>query len=136
MTEILKAARTVASRSEDAAECRQLLEMLGLLTQLAPTPKRKPGRPPVHHGHGDHRTYGKGCRCGDCREAHRAFMAARRAAWASDPSAADRAGHGKMTTYRNYHCRCGPCTAANSAGVTAYRARRRERALAESGGAK
>jgi len=133
VTEVRKAARTVANRSRDAAECRGLLEMLGLLAELTPAaPKRKPGRPAVDHGHGDHRTYTKGCRCADCREAHRVHMAARRAVWATDPSAADRAGHGKKSTYRNYHCRCEPCTTANTADVTAYRARRRAR-MAEVG---
>lgn len=135
MTDVLKAARTVAGRSRDADDCRQLLAMLGILAELKPsTPKRR-GRPPVDHGHGDHRTYTKGCRCADCREAHRVHMVARRAALATDPAAADRAGHGNKSTYRNYHCRCQPCTTANTADVTAYRARRRERALAESGGA-
>ena len=36
MTEVRKAARTVANRSRDAAECRGLLEMLGLLAELTP----------------------------------------------------------------------------------------------------
>lgn len=99
------------------------------------TAKRKQGRPTVDHGHGDYRTYIKGCRCQECREAHRVRMIERRAVWANDPTAADRAGHGKKTTYRNYGCRCEPCTRANTADVNAYRARRREReALAETGG--
>ncbi len=85
--------------------------------------------------HGAHRRYLNGCRCGECREASRLYQAAWRAKKRSDPSSADRAGHGKATTYRAYGCRCGACRAANSADVAAYRARRRERAaLAESGG--
>lgn len=125
MTDFLKAALVVADRAVGAAECRGLLEMLGLLAELKPSAPKRRGRRPVDHGHGDHRTYTKGCRCDDCREAHRVHMVARRAAWATDPSAADRAGHGKKSTYRNYHCRCEPCTTANTADVTAYRARRR-----------
>lgn len=119
-----KAALAVAGQARDADDCRLLLDMLGI---APPRPKRRRGRPPVDHGHGDHRTYNKGCRCDACREAHRVHMVDRRAAWATDPSAADRAGHGKRSTYRNYHCRCEPCTTANTADVTAYRARRRTR---------
>ena len=121
-----EAALAVAAHSRDAADCRHLLAMLGL---TPPTPKRKPGRPTVDHGHGDHRTYAKGCRCDDCRDAHRARCANRREARAADPAAADRAGHGKASTYKNYGCRCEPCSRANTAVVTAYKARRRARAL-------
>lgn len=135
MTDYRKAALVVADRAVDADECRLLLDKLGILADLAPVAPKRRGRPPVDHGHGDYRTYTQGCRCDACREAHRVHMVDRRAAWAADPSAADRAGHGKKSTYRNYHCRCEPCTTANTADVTAYRARRRERALAESGGA-
>lgn len=122
----------VASHSRDAADCRQLLDMLG----LRPKPKRSPGRPRVDHGHGDHRTYIKGCRCADCREAMRVRAAEKRAAWRSDPAAAARAGHGKLSTYKNYGCRCEPCTAANTEATRAQRAARRGQALAETGGAR
>ncbi|MEV8396334.1 hypothetical protein [Streptomyces niveus] len=104
--------------------------MLGI---VGPRPKRRPGRPPVDHGHGDYRTYLKGCRCDDCREAQRLRGIAQRARWSQDPSAADRAGHGKPSTYKNYKCRCQPCSKANSADVAAFRARRR--AAAALGGA-
>ncbi|WP_406444434.1 hypothetical protein OHB14_36430 [Streptomyces sp. NBC_01613] len=128
-----KVVLVVADHARDAAECRQFLAMLGL---ALPTPKRKPGRPPVDHGHGDHRTYQKGCRCDDCREALRQYHAELRAKWRQDPSSADRAGHGKSTTYRNHACRCTKCTEANRVATNEYRARRRQRAaLAETGGA-
>jgi hypothetical protein len=124
---------TVAAHAKDADDCRELLAMLGI---TLPAPKRKPGRPPVDHGHGDHRTYHKGCRCDDCREAFRLYAAELRAKWKSDPAYADRAGHGKATTYRNHGCRCTECTAAHTADCNAYKARRRQRAaLAETGGA-
>lgn len=91
------------------------------------TDTRRPGRQPVNHGHGHYRTYLKGCRCADCREAHRTKNARLRATWAQDPSAADRAGHGKAATYSNYGCRCSECCEANTAHVAAYRARNRNK---------
>lgn len=128
-----RATLTVAAHAHDANDCRLLLDMLGI---TPPKPKRKPGRPSVEHGHGDHRTYHKGCRCDACREAFRLYAAELRAKWRSDPSYADRAGHGKATTYRNHGCRCAKCTTAHSAECSAARARRRARAaLAETGGA-
>ncbi|MFE7954442.1 hypothetical protein [Streptomyces sp. NPDC057413] len=124
----------VAGHARDAADCRQLLDMLGL---ALPKPRRAPGRPTVDHGHGDHRTYIKGCRCTRCREAMRVRAVEKRAAWRSAPSAADRAGHGKLSTYKNYGCRCEPCKAANTEATRAGRAARREKAaLAETGGAR
>ncbi|WP_439947259.1 hypothetical protein [Streptomyces sp. BBFR109] len=78
--------------------------------------------------HGDRRGYSRGCRCPECREAWRAYCAARRAEKRTDPTAADRAKHGKAATYRVHGCRCDACRAANTADVAAYRARRRERA--------
>ena len=90
------------------------------------TPKNLPAE------HGDVRRYRQGCRCDACREANRLYHAEWRATSRRDPSRADRAGHGKPNTYRQYGCRCDACRAANSADVAAWRARRRERA--ESGG--
>ncbi|KMS79065.1 hypothetical protein ACH49_13470 [Streptomyces leeuwenhoekii] len=117
-----KAMLTVASHAQDADDCRHLLDMLG----LAPAKKR---------GHGDYRTYLKGCRCDACREAMRVYKVERRAEWRRDPSAADRVGHGKRTTYSEYGCRCAPCTAANTEGTRQQRARRRQRsALGQTGG--
>ncbi|GKQ39513.1 hypothetical protein [Streptomyces sp. A012304] len=133
MTDTRRAMLTVADHAENADDCRLLLAMLGL---SAPAPKRRRGRPPVDHGHGDRRTYAKGCRCADCRDANRLHQAELRARWKNDPSSADRAGHGKPSTYKNHGCRCAECTAANTADVIAYKARRRQReALAETAGA-
>jgi hypothetical protein len=115
---------TVAAHAKDADDCRELLAMLGI---APPKPKRRPGRPSVDHGHGDRRTYQNGCRCADCREAFRLYAAALRAKWKADPTSADRAGHGKASTYRNHGCRCVKCTTANRVDVAAYRARRRRR---------
>jgi hypothetical protein len=124
----------VADRARDADDCRLLLAMLGL---AAPEPKRRKGRPPVDHGHGDYRTYGKGCRCAECREAQRVRGIEQRAKWAQNPEAADRAGHGKPSTYKNYRCRCEQCSKANSADVAAFRRRKsRAEALAGTGGAR
>lgn len=129
-----RAILTVAAHAKDADDCRQLLDMLGI---TPPKPKRKPGRPTIDYGHGHHRTYGKGCRCDACRNAHRLHFAEQRAKWAQDPAAADRAGHGKPSTYKNYSCRCEPCTKAHTANLAARRARRRTGAvLAVAGGAR
>lgn len=98
----------------------ELMMSLGLEPS---TPKRLAAE------HGDHRSYLNGCRCAECREACRLYQAAWRAEKRQDPSNADRAGHGKKSTYRNYACRCDACRAANTADVAAYRARRRERAM-------
>jgi hypothetical protein len=129
-----RAAVTVADRATGPDDLRLLLAMLGL-DALAPKPTRRPGRPPVDHGHGDYRTYKKGCRCAACRDAHRNYCAGQRSVRKQEPSSADRAGHGKPSTYKNHGCRCTPCSKANTADVAAYRARRRERELAETGGA-
>ncbi|MGW1160430.1 hypothetical protein ACWD48_19860 [Streptomyces sp. NPDC002519] len=134
-TEIARRAMfAVADHARDAADCRQLLDMLGL---TPPKAKRRPGRPPVDHGHGDYRTYGKGCRCDDCREAQRQRCARLREDRAKDPARADRAGHGKASTYKNHGCRCVPCSKANTASVNAFRRQRRQlAALATTGGAR
>jgi hypothetical protein len=131
-----RAAVAAADRAHDADDLRLLLAMLGL---AEPKPNRQGGRgrPPVDHGHGHYRTYAKGCRCAACRKANSEQWAQQVAERSQDPSAADRAGHGKPSTYKNYGCRCTACRAANTADVNAYRARRRERtALAETGGAR
>lgn len=122
-----KAALAVADNARDAADCRKLLDVLGLLVELAPPPKAKRGRPSVDHGHGHPSTYAKGCRCKACRAANTARCAELRKQSAADPSRADRAGHGKPSTYKNHNCRCAACSAANTADVNAYRARRKAR---------
>lgn len=129
-----RAALTVASRAQDVDDCRLLLAMLDI---TLPRLKRGPGRPQVDYGCGDHRTYAKGCRCDDCRAANVERCRRQQERRVSDPEAADRAGHGKASTYQNYDCRCRPCTEANSAKSVAYKAQRRERAaLAELGGSR
>ncbi|MGW6454995.1 hypothetical protein ACWF94_03570 [Streptomyces sp. NPDC055078] len=120
--DIDRARRTVAAHATSAADCRDLLATLGILPQ---PPKRRSGRPPVDHGHGHHATYAKGCRCDACRIYCRTWRARR----AQDPAAADRAGHGKPSTYKNYGCRCAPCAEAHSAQCAARNARRREAAV-------
>jgi hypothetical protein len=62
--------------------------------------------------HGTAGQYQKGCRCADCRAANTANCRRQREARKADPSRADRAGHGKTTTYRNYLCRCEECRTA------------------------
>jgi hypothetical protein len=89
-------------------ERRQLLEMLGLIP-AKPRPKRKPGRQAGTYEHGHPAKYRQGCRCDACRAGVTAAYRAWRAQARQDPTAADRAGHGKYTTYRNHGCRCVPC---------------------------
>jgi hypothetical protein len=119
-----KAALTVADHAHNADECRELLAMLG----ITPSQPKRIGRPPITRGHGDYRTYRKGCRCDVCREDHRRQSREDRQERAKDPAAADRAGHGNASTYKNYACRCEPCTTAHSAYLAEGRARRRARA--------
>lgn len=78
--------------------------------------------------HGDHRLYVKGCRCDECREGIRLHRREERAKWRSDPSRADRTGHGKLTTYKNHGCRCVDCKAANTEDTRKRWTERRERA--------
>lgn len=133
MTDTIRsAALTVAAYTKDAADCRQLLDMLG----INPAPKRGRGRPRGEYEHGDAKKYAQGCRCTECRSAHAERHRMQQQRRLSDPKAADRAGHGNASTYQNYGCRCRPCTEANTAKSLAYKAQRRQRtALAELGGA-
>ncbi|MFD7996887.1 WhiB family transcriptional regulator [Streptomyces mexicanus] len=98
-----------------------------------PVPQRG-GRARVDSGHGDYRTYAKGCRCRDCREAKTAYTAVWRDTRFGDAAGADQAGHGKQSTYRNYGCRCQLCKAANTAAQRQWRARRRGQAVAGAAG--
>ncbi|GGQ83438.1 hypothetical protein [Streptomyces flaveolus] len=82
--------------------------------------------------HGHVNTYKSGCRCGACREANRLYQAAGNKRRAADPSLADRAGHGRASTYINYACRCDACKVANSQRL---REQRERRALAKGGAA-
>lgn len=86
--------------------------------------------PPVPITHGI-TGYRRGCRCRECRQANTAAQNRRKAARRNDPTAADRAGHGKATTYNNYGCRCQPCKEAGSRANKKYyelRKQRQERA--------
>jgi hypothetical protein len=78
--------------------------------------------------HGHVNTYKSGCRCASCREANRVYQAAVTKRRSSDPALADRAGHGKPSTYANYACRCTACRAAANQAQRERRARRKERA--------
>lgn len=50
--------------------------------------------------------------CEACRKVHARKHALRQNVRVADPAAADRAGHGKASTYNNYRCRCPRCTEA------------------------
>ncbi|MFD4572061.1 hypothetical protein ACFWNK_01980 [Streptomyces sp. NPDC058417] len=116
-----RAARQAALYGRTAAERVELLAMLGLLPQQKP----KRGRPPGSPDHGTPARYGQGCRCPECRAANTRLCAERARRRAADPAAADRAGHGKASTYQNYACRCPACTQAHSAKCLAYKQRRK-----------
>ncbi|MCL8016921.1 hypothetical protein [Streptomyces sp. AS02] len=79
---------------------------------------------PITHGITGYR---RGCRCADCRKANTNAQTRRKAARRADPTAADRAGHGKYTTYSNYGCRCAPCTQAQSRANKHYADLRKQR---------
>src|SRR3546814_284932 len=106
-----KAILTIAAHAQDADDCRQLLAMLGITPAK---PKRGPGRPRGEYDHGHPSKYAQGCRCTDCRAANATRCTKQRRRRAANPEAADRAGHGKKSTYANYACRCEPCTKANT----------------------
>lgn len=121
--EQLRAAKALAGSARDATECRDLLMMLGLLEK----PKRKRGRPRKEFDHGEFGRYSQGCRCDECRAANSERCGARRQQAKTDPSRADRAGHGKASTYKNHSCRCKECCAAHSQQMKEYKAARRAR---------
>lgn len=77
--------------------------------------------------HGLASTYRHGCRCDDCREAHRVAHAAQRAALAARPRA--QVPHGTSGGYDNWLCRCEKCTAAKSVKNAARRSRGKEGAV-------
>ena len=92
-------------------------------TQLAP----KKGRPRGIYDHGSLPSYTQGCRCQPCKDAHAQRCRENKARRMVIPGGADRAGHGKASTYANYGCRCRPCTDANSAACVAYKRARRQK---------
>lgn len=68
-----------------------------------------------------------GCRCDDCREAHRDYCTAKTADLRARLAAEfDRLPHGSVSTYGNWGCRCEPCTAAQSEANRAAYIRRAE----------
>jgi hypothetical protein len=71
-----RAARFVASQARDAADCRQLLDLLGLL----------PKRLIVEHGM---RGYRAGCRCPGCRKANQERLHRQRSKTASPTAKGD-----------------------------------------------
>lgn len=121
-------AGVVAAASRDADDCRELLLMLGLIEK----PKRKRGRPRIERDHGDPRKYKQGCRCEKCQAANTAKYRTWRNEGRTEPARADRAGHGKASTYKNHGCRCDLCRAAHSEHMKIYMAARR-RAKEETG---
>ena len=86
-------------------------------------------KPHVPITHGRVTGYSRGCRCPECRQANTDSLNRRKAERCADPAAADRAGHGKTSTYLNYGCRCDPCKAAQS--VTNRRNYQRRKQMTE-----
>lgn len=84
-------------------------------------------RPEVPIRHGRLVGYRRGCRCALCRKANTDSQNRRKAVRSKDPAAADRAGHGKATTYSNYGCRCQPCKEAQSRSNKKYAELRKKR---------
>lgn len=112
----------VASRATSAADCRQLLDMLGLLPTIT---EAESALPQDDQEHGRMSTYRHGCRCQKCRSANALRHKQWRRRAAHNPQGADRAGHGNASTYNNHGCRCEPCTEAHMARINAYRASRK-----------
>lgn len=81
---------------------------------------------PQLHGHVNN--YKNGCRCDACRNANRTYQNAANARRRMDPAGADRAGHGKRSTYVNWSCRCDACCIASYDAQRGQRQRRKERA--------
>ncbi|MDX2986436.1 hypothetical protein [Streptomyces caniscabiei] len=73
---------------------------------------------PITHGANG---YQRGCRCPECRAGHAAYQGLKRTERQADPTRADRAGHGKRSTYINYGCRCPDCRAAQARYLRARR---------------
>lgn len=79
----------------------------------------------------DNNTYLSGCRCTDCREAHRAYGARKRSEKQAQRILMDgrpfhpHAPHGTVNGYSYYGCGCAECTAAQSFANRRYRRNRR-----------
>lgn len=120
------AALTVADKAQSVADCRELLDMLGLLPEDRSVPDTSVVGVDLGLGHGRFRMYLAGCRCNPCRAKNAEMKRKARAKAQGDPSRADRAGHGKANTYKNHGCRCAACCEAHSLWMRNYQARRRE----------
>lgn len=66
--------------------------------------------------HGTPSSYSNGCRCVECREAHRIRIAEQRAARTGKAHT-----HGSVSAYQNWHCRHPKCRAAQAAYRKALR---------------
>jgi hypothetical protein len=71
--------------------------------------------------HGRAVQYSRGCRCQPCTDANTRQVKEARDRRRANKAAADRAGHGKASTYTNYGCRCQDCTKANADKCAHYR---------------
>jgi hypothetical protein len=116
-----KAALRVAELARDPKDCRLLLDALGLL----PEPTRRKGRPKSPCG--TSAAYKNGCRCEPCTRANTDQCTQWRDNCRGSAALADRAGHGRLYTYKNYGCRCAACKQANTEASRRYRASKRGR---------
>ena len=64
--------------------------------------------------HGRPVQYNRGCRCTACTTANTRTQKQARDRRRANRASADRAGHGKASTYSNHGCRCQHCTKANA----------------------
>lgn len=71
--------------------------------------------------HGRPVQYNRGCRCPECTAANTRQQQKKRARRRKDKTSADRAGHGKASTYANHDCRCQHCSKANAEKCAHYR---------------
>ncbi len=118
-----------AGCARDADDCRLLLDMLGVLQTLPQTTRRaRQPRPPQANHRPGVRSYRSGCRCDPCKVENAAAQQRLRERGKADPSRADRAGHGKASTYKNHCCRCDDCRAAHAAYMAEYNTRKRSAA--------
>lgn len=74
------------------------------------------GEPLTYRGHGGRR----GCRCDQCREAHRVHTAAARAENAARGLAPGHPAHGTRNGYDHYRCRCDQCVTAHEVARRDY----------------
>lgn len=81
----------------------------------------------MEHGGSGYAYSNLGCRCDECREAHRLRIARRTAERRLElPKRVDQLPHGTRSTYSNWGCRCAACTEANAKACADYAKRRRD----------